>query len=454
MLVKQLESTEVIHAGLQFNTIQPFDHLQAVTLNWNFLNPSPNSRNYSWKASPHFFAIARKDYERHCGFDSDFGWSAALAELSYRVLKGGGVTKHIPLTNIDDSDQVFPLVGVRDVIQFASRHLGWSNAWLLWVFFLMRFRFSSIPGRAYLSAPKISLRGFLSETKVRSAGDYTAIIPTILRYDYIGRSIESLLKSAYPPSEIIVVDQTPQQFRRPSVYEQYERRGFLRVFYRDEPGQSASRNLAIQEATTEWLLFFEDDTEAWPTMMEEHRYLMEHSLADVSTGVSLAPWKDESFIPEANRRYHISDILATGNCFMRRETALSVGGLHAAFDRGAGADDDFGRRLFLSGRLIVYNYKAIQTHHKASTGGMRVHGAWWRNTSRLLEPYPAVPQYFLLLKYYPRRYHGFLILSYYFWLRKRTGTLRYLALCLLSPIKILVSKRRAEKLFDQLKEGS
>lgn len=453
ILLAELESNHVVHAGLQFKTIQPFDHLQAVTLNWNFLNPYPTSSSYSWKASPHFFAIARVDYEHHGGLDPEFEWSAALAELSYRVLKGGGITKYIPLANADESEPVFLPVSIRDVIRFANLHLGRSNAWLLWLFFLLRFRFTRFPARVTFRAPVVNRGRLFARAKFRSTGDYTAIIPTILRYDYIVHSIESLLVNAYPPREIIVVDQSPRELRNPLVYQPYESRGVLRVFYLEAPGQSVSRNLAIQKATTDWILFFEDDTEAWPGMMEEHRYLMEHSLADVSTGVSLAPWKDESFIPESNRRYHISDILATGNCFMRRETALSVGGLHLAFNRGAGADDDFGRRLFLSGRLIVYNYKAIQTHHKAPSGGMRVHGAWWRNTSRLLEPYPAVPQYFVLLKYYPREYHVFLIFYFYAWLRKRTGLLRYLALVFLSPVKILASKRQAEKLLVELKEG-
>ncbi|MDW8274561.1 MAG: glycosyltransferase, partial [Chitinophagales bacterium] len=377
-LENKLTQAHVLHAGLCFTEHSLFEELAVVSFNWNFLDPDKSRDNYSWKATEHFIVFRKDIFLSLGGFDPSFSLTATVAEFCYRVMKSGGLVQYLNYFKGLIHEVSRARVTTKDVLLFAAKHISIRHARLLKLYFYCRFKFE------FVSFSKVQpvgisekLNGLIVDRPVKVVGNYTAIIPTILRYEFIVRSIESLKKSEFPPSEIIIVDQTPIHDRQPSVYEPYIREGLVRVFYLNEPGQCTSRNLAIREARTEWLLFFEDDTEAWPGMMQEHKYLMEHSLADVSTGVSLAPWKDESYIPARNRKYHVSDVLATGNCFMHRDTALSVNGLHPAFNKGPGADDDFGRRLFLAGKLIVFNHKAIQTHHKAPTGGMRIHGAWW-----------------------------------------------------------------------------
>ena len=440
-ILEHLKYTNAIHAGLCFGGHKMFEELMAVSLNWNFLSPCKNISNFSWKATEHFVAFRKHTFVALGGFDTSFTPTASVAEFCYRIMKSGGLVRYIPLTIKQSPITQSPKVANRDVLLFAARHLSIKHATFLkfYYFLILRPVFASV-NNAEPKQNAIILSDILSDKPLKSVKEYTAIIPTILRYDYIFRSIESLKKSEFPPKEIIVVDQTPAELRKPELYEPYIKEGILRVFYLDEPGQSTARNLAIREARTEWLLFFEDDTEAWPGMMEAHKYLLEYSLADVSTGVSLAPWKDESYIPERNRKYHVSDVLATGNCFMRKETALSVDGLHPAFDKGPGADDDFGRRLFLSGKLIVFNPKAIQTHHKAPKGGMRTHGVWWRNTSGKLDAFPPPTQAFVIRKYYPVKYRALQLLLFYF--RSKDNTSWSLILnTLLFPIKFFKSLR-------------
>lgn len=435
-----LTKVQVMHAGLKVGGGEAFEALTAVSFNWNFLAPDNDRDNYSWKATEHFMAFRTETFRILGGFDQMFSFTASLAEFCYRAMKSGGVVKYI--ASLIPEPETLPVTHVTsvDVVRFAEIHLSPNHARLLKALFLFRFK----PVRLSVKTPatireETALSGIVRENLVRVVGDYTAIIPTILRYDYIGKSIESLLIHEYPPKEIIVVDQSPGQLRQPQVYQPYIDKGLLRVFFLDEAGQSTSRNLAIQEAKTEWLLFFEDDTEAWSGMMREHRYLLGHSFADVSTGVSLAPWKDESYIPRRLKKYHVSDVLATGNCFMKRETALEVNGLHMAFNRGSGADDDFGRRLFLAGKLIIFNFKAIQTHHKASSGGMRVHGAWWRNTSSLLGAYPPPTQMFMMNEYYKTKFRTFQILYFFGQLKKRSSTSLFLFSIILLPIKVIRS---------------
>lgn len=448
-VIEGLENSDVIHCGLLFEGAIAFTDLQVVTINWNFLVPDNTQAAFTWKATSDFICFRSGLFVKMNGFVPGLSLNAALMEFCYRAMMSGANVSYNPeLVKKGSSYNVS--ISKQDNLYFARHHLGSKHfRFLQFYYFFSNLSWSKIvvgsspPTINENSTYQFKVNG---TEKVRSVGPYTAIIPTIDRYAYIERSIQSLLQHPFPPNEIIVVDQTPAPDRHPEIYEPYSREVNLRVFYLDTPGQCTSRNLAIEKATNEWLLFFEDDTEAWPDMMKEHIGLMEHSWADVSTGVSLAPWKDVSYIPSTIRKYHIADVLATGNCFMMKKTALSVGGLHPAFNRGSGADDDFGKRLFLAGKLIVFNHKAIQTHHKAPRGGMRVHGAWWRNTSKLLDAYPPPTQLYMLRKYYPPKKWLAQIILFYLLARKKMNYFRFGLSIILAPLKYYRSLRIVKKL--------
>ncbi|HRG10163.1 MAG TPA: glycosyltransferase family 2 protein, partial [Cyclobacteriaceae bacterium] len=343
-----------------------------------------------------------------------------------------------------------PLVSREDEMLFVCKHFN-RRAQIFYRFCQLFLHGKWLPLRQIevdqqVQFESIKLTQALMRRKVES---YAALIPTIDRYAYITKSIDSLLTLKFPPQEIVVVDQTPEDKRRPEVYEAYIKQGCVKVIYLDQAGQSTARNRGLAEVKQHWVLLFEDDSEAWPDMVDEHIDLVERSGCDVSTGVIVPPGADRNFIPERNRRYFLSDIFTTGNAFMRIETVWEVGGLDSAFDHGPGADDDFGKRLYRAGKIIVYNYKSIETHHKAPQGGMRVHGVWWRNTSTLLGPYPPVTQSFAIMKYYPHKYRFFLFLNMILKARKKYSVGSYILFFFLLPYKLSISINRAGKLIKK-----
>ncbi|MCX7638611.1 MAG: hypothetical protein N2044_12265, partial [Cyclobacteriaceae bacterium] len=125
-----------------------------------------------------------------------------------------------------------------------------------------------------------------------------------------------------------------------------------------------------------------------------------------------------------------------------------------AFNKGPGADDDFGRRLFLAGKLIVFNHKAIQTHHKAPTGGMRIHGAWWRISSGLFDAFPPATQAFVIRTYYHRKFWIAQFLLFYIKAKNITGWFSYLVMLLLSPIKLYKAIRLSSALLRKFSENN
>lgn len=445
-LARWSANTDIIHGGLHFGAGEAFRSVQLCTFNWHFLNPMTDRPAVSWKATRDFVLFDKQMLKLIGTFDERYANpDAALMDWVYRGLLAGAKTMHQPLAI---ESVVRPVnIRVHDEMLFVCKHFNRKaqNFYRFCQLFLQG-RWLSLQPAGAVDQPVAGMPGAFkltastTETVVES---YAALIPTIDRYAYITKSIDSLLALPFPPREIIVVDQTPLEKREPGIYEPYIKQGIVKLIFLDRAGQSTARNRGLAAVTQPWVLLFEDDSEAWPDMVEEHISLIRKAGCDVSTGVIVPPGADRDFIPERNRKYFLADIFTTGNAFMKTATALSVGGLDPAFDRGPGADDDFGKRLYQAGKTIVYNFRSIETHHKAPQGGMRVHGIWWRNKSTLFGPYPPVTQSFGIMKYYPRRYYVFLFLNMILKARKKYSPGSYLLFLLLLPYKLFISVRQA-----------
>lgn len=441
-LVESMDQIDLLHSGLRFNRGVPFTGLQLCSFNWLLLNPDPAIPSNSWKATSDFVVFEANLLDSIGGFDASYtGMDAMIMDFAYRVMRAGGLTKYDP-NFITSSEESSDHLLVEDEVRFVRKHFNTPalRFYQLGMFLLNRKLVKS----ERLSLPQTAIkhndfRWIAKSPLGRHYHPYTAIIPTIDRYDYIELSINSLLALKECPDEIIIVDQTPVTRRRPEIYRKYIEKGLVRVEYLERPGQSTARNHAVTLARNEWILLFEDDAEAWPDLVRQHWWLLDHTQASASSGVIVPPGSKEDFILPANRKYFISDIFTTGNAFMQKATILSIGGFDPAFDSGSGADDDFGKRLFLAGHLIGYNFKSIETHYKAPKGGMRTHSALWRNKSTLFGAFPPATQLYAITKYYERRYRILLIIAMTLKARNRYSLLGYILFLLLFPIKLVRS---------------
>jgi GT2 family glycosyltransferase len=405
------------HAGLSLGAAGTFQTAMLASLNWFFLDPRSDRRCTSWKATAGLCWIRPEVVRAVGGFDPAYtSADSRLMDLAYRVLVAGGRIAHDPQWLGEGmSHRVSARVPLEDEFIFLCRHLGrreasYAAAWhgitqrqprRAWDSLKMAWERVTrhAPPRAQPDAvPALRLMGHSRRQQIRSI---SAIIPTINRYDYLPKAIESLLCLQPGLDEIIVVDQTPASKRKPEVYAPYISRN-VRVVFLDRAGQSTARNTGIEAASGEWCLLFDDDQVAWEDLLAQHIAVVEYSGAHVSTGVALAPWKTAAHIPAHLRHHRAADVLATGNCLVHTESIRDVGGLDEAFDRGSGADDDLGVRLYLNGCESVFNPHAIMTHYKAPAGGLRLHGAWWRDRTTFWAPYPPQTQIYAIQKRYPR----------------------------------------------------
>lgn len=444
-LLLTMRDVDFLHAGSGYDALSA---IQYLTFSWNFIDPSREVRSNGWKATKQF-VVFRWDLVKELG-GIDVGYQsldASLMDLGYRALSSGARVVCDPafnglepnLESLSSADQC------RFVSKFFSRGALRFFRIMTGKFFVsLRRPLRMVPMDKAVESSLVGLRQ-------RTIGSFTAIIPTLNRYDYLDKAIQSLLENSFPPSEILVIDQSPVKNRIPGYYDRFQNDGRVKVSFLDQPGQARSRNYGIAQASNDWIYFFDDDSICWKDCLMEHKYLLEHSASDVSTGLSLAPWKDTSYIHGNISFYRIADVLDTGNCFVHKKALETVGCIDLAFDRGPGADDDLGKRLYLEGYQITLNPKAIRTHYKASSGGLREHGAWWRNTSRLFDAYPPSTQVYMMRKYYPRDKWFGQILLFYLLSRKKVSFVSFILALILAPIKVTKAFMGARKL-EQIRE--
>lgn len=419
-----------------------------LVVNWLFLSPEPGITSNAWRSEGYVCFFKKGVIAKNGGVDNEYSTLAySISDFHYRALMNGACVRCLPLAEIETINDILPRAA--DEFRFALKVFGRKKTAFIRYLLFRQFGFKALITAPDLQRFKVDQTSpFATSWKdhVSSFPPYSAIIPTIDRYPYLARSIESLLTNAYPPDEIIVVDQTPKERRNVEFYHQWDN-ALVKVTFLDQAGQCSSRNLAIKQARNEILLLFEDDAEAWPEMIAAHLRLLLSNDVSASTGISLAPWKDRSHIAAENRHIRISDVLATGNCMIKKSAIEEVGGLNPAFEKGSGADDDLGRRLFLKGHSILFNPEAIELHHKAPSGGMRVHGSWWRNKSAWNKEFPPATQVYNIYRYYGSSYLRFYLFTS-FLKAMRTYTLKEkLIMMILLPYKLFLSIKRGKKLY-------
>lgn len=460
-----LNCFDLLYAGPALSSDTTFATLHYASLNWHFLSPHPEQDATSWRATPHLCWLRPRLLRDLGGFDPAYtSAEARLMDMAYRVLRHGGRVRAIPSffppVPTTPTPMQIPLV---DEMIFLWRHLGRSLALYA---ALSRGLMTGQPwaaGQAYRQArqrvrhspkpepapiPTVNVH-LLGEQPRQTVTTITGVIPTLNRYDYLPQAIESLLRQSRRPEQIVVVDQTPVADRRPELYAPYAGDN-VQVIFLEQAGQSIARNTAVAAATGEWLLFFDDDSVAWDDMIANHVNSIEKSGSQASTGVSLAPWKNISHTPAGFRHHHITSVLDTGNSLVNKTAVQKVGGFDRAFDRGSGADNDLGTRLYLQGYEIVFTPQAVRTHYKAAQGGLRTHGAWWRHKTERWAAFPPPTQIYTVRRYYPSVCWPSLYLLFFLRAKRHDGWQNWLWLWLASPWKLGKALRLAGRLRPQL----
>jgi GT2 family glycosyltransferase len=206
---------------------------------------------------------------------------------------------------------------------------------------------------------------------------FTIVIPTYNRVERLQRVISALEQQSYPLNAFEVVVVSDGSTDGTDAYLS-ELRSKVRVRWFTQPnrGPAAARNLAVEKADGEIILFIDDDVVPEPQTLQEHARCHAQANGDVVVlGPLLNPavfkmspwvrWEQETLMKQY-RALERGDWSAsarqfyTGNASLKRRHILSVGGFDESFRRAE--DVELAYRLANRGLSFVFNMQAVGRH--------------------------------------------------------------------------------------------
>lgn len=368
---------DVWHAGLALGTGGQPSAIDLVAPTW-MLNAdvAPDRAGTSWRVTLAACLVRTEVLHTLGPLDAAFSsLTAAGLELGHRWISGGALCRHDPaLLDGTDARPALDPIGAEDQQRFLHRRFGtrWaaygtlrSRHRLTGLARLRRIRREPAPATAPLTRP-------LPDRPSPEGRRVSVIIPTVDRYPWLTTVLGQLAAQTVVPDEVLVVDQTPAD-RRVDIAASAPPDLPLRVLVSEVAGQCTARNLALDQAHGDLLLFLDDDDEIPPGLLAHHLARIDQIRPDANCGIALEP--GETDLDPAFRRFRASDVFPTNNTLLRRDALADSGLFDLAYDRGERADHDLGMRLHLAGRRLVLDPSAEVLHHRAPRGGLRTHDA-------------------------------------------------------------------------------
>jgi GT2 family glycosyltransferase len=204
-------------------------------------------------------------------------------------------------------------------------------------------------------------------------------------------AVQSVLQGERAPDELVVVDQSDR--RDEALASRVPERGcVVRYVWDPARGVSRARNLGLETATTEAVVFTDDDVlvdRGWLAAMLTA--LEDLGPGGVVTGRVLAttgetdggwaPALVDDDEPAVYQGRIARDVLEAGNMAAHRRTLAELGGFDPTLGPGtpypAGEDNDMGLRLLAAGCRIRYEPRAL-IYHRAWRGPQEYIPLRWR----------------------------------------------------------------------------
>jgi glycosyltransferase involved in cell wall biosynthesis/GT2 family glycosyltransferase len=217
----------------------------------------------------------------------------------------------------------------------------------------------------------------------------TIAIPTFCREQVLLDTVGMLLSQEPRAREILVLDQTPQhEFATQSQLESWNSAGLIRWIRLSEPSQPGALNVALTCATSEFVLFLDDDIRIEPGFLRAHTSGFRSEEIWAVAGQVLQPGEspdhdyhhepDQGAFADCGFCFRSASPAMiengmSGNLSVRRARALQLGGFDENFLPPVAYrfDNDFCKRLCRLGGQIAYEPSARIYHLRAPRGGTR-----------------------------------------------------------------------------------
>ncbi len=349
----------------------------------------------SWRLNPDMFAVRKQVWETIGGFDTDFENPQIQAlDFGFQALRFyGAVTLYAKgLFSSDEAQQV--KISAKDRYVFFRKNFKTEHS----IYMLYRrgiWNFSE--WNSMLSVKnKFTQRDYNKIIPARKLIESTEnpsvsyIIPTMFRQDFTLQLLEDLSAQVYKPSEVIIVDATPESERDEALYTEKQYPFKVQIVWQQSKGSCRARNEAIEKCTADYIVFGDDDVRIPPDFIQNHVRFLQTYNAFACNGLDI---RADNFHQDLNDleeklvnfgplrwRAGATTNFSNANSCVKREYVNALIGNDINFDGGYGEDSDFGLSLVKIGVVVLFNPYSTNLHLKPPAGGYR----WWNAQAKIL----------------------------------------------------------------------
>ena len=376
------------HSALDQGFTGVFPELKyQIAVFWWFLNDFEYlEQSVCWRINPDAFIVRKKVWEVMKGFPVDYESDIMKAlDLGFRMLRFcGGVPMHIK--GLYPEKQQSISIPAADRYLFFFKNFKKEHA----VNMLLK-KGSARPFqelKAYIKAVSISYQKNQLPLvpprdlkEISDAPTVSVIIPTMFRQEYTLQLLNDYSLQNYPVKEVVVVDATPAEERKESIYSTETYAFNLKLVWQKTEGSCRARNEAITECTGDYIIFADDDTRIPEDFVENHIRLLQTYNVDACNGLDIQAQNSAQDLNDLKKALDsLGDVrwkagaaqtFSNANSCVKRALVEKLIGNDVNFDGGYGEDSDFGFSLLEEGHVVMHNPFSVNLHLKPDAGGYR-----------------------------------------------------------------------------------
>lgn len=290
-------------------------------------------------------------------------------DFGYKLLKNGGITRYHPFLN-QQKKIIGECLSPEDNIYFVKKYHGkkWSIYARIRAFLNNEISFKSLI-KKYKEEKSLPFKKTKIESKKNDIDkvSISVLSPTLDRYWYINNTINQLQEQTLKPLEILITDQTDESKRQNLEIENIIVP--VKYFVQKDKGQVLAWNKLINEAKGDYLLFLGDDADKiYPKFCFD---LMKSLVATNSDMMAARVVEKGITYNNVPKGIYMSDTFPI--TLIKKNIVLSSGKYNMFFNKGIRADADLAIRCHLNGALLLINNDIEIFHHRAPSGGLRIH---------------------------------------------------------------------------------